>query len=123
MPWPISTIGITNVTSPLRSIRMKAFGANSGDASAAAQTGPIAFGRATLRTKPPPKAAPTLRKSRRPCQDVPDWIAMISLLSTRSAVDGRADALVGATAADVAGHGSVNVAIAGFRRLGQERRG
>jgi len=55
MPWPISTIGITSVTSPLRSIRMKAFGANAGDASAAAQTGPIAFGRATLRTKPPPQ--------------------------------------------------------------------
>ena len=41
----------------------------------------------------------------------------------RGAVDGRANALIGAAAAQVAGHGIVDVLVRGRRLLGQQRRG
>ena len=44
-------------------------------------------------------------------------------LISRRAVDGRADALVGAAAADVAGHRGVDVGVGGLRLRGEQRRG
>src|SRR5712691_2951745 len=116
MPWPISTIGITSVTAPWRSIRMKAFGANVSGAAAAAKTGRKAGGSARLMTRPPPAAAPALRKLRRSSR-------IGRALPGCGAVDCGADALIGAAAADVAGHRGIDVGIARLRRGGEQRRG
>src|SRR5712675_474553 len=116
MPCPISTIGITSVTAPLRSMRMKAFGANAGDVAAAAKAGRSPSGRARLMTRPPPTAAPALRKLRRSSR-----IGRLPLGC--GAVDRSANALVRAAAADVAGHGCVDVGIARLRGGGEQRRG
>ena len=40
----------------------------------------------------------------------------------RGSLDGFADAHIGATAADIAGHRCVDVGIVGLRRLGEQRR-
>src|SRR5215471_11939209 len=46
-----------------------------------------------------------------------------ALLEAGGAVNGGADALIGAAAADVAGHGRIDVGIAGLRILGEQRSG
>src|SRR6266850_940501 len=107
MPWPISTIGITSVTPPLRSMRMNAFGANTAaDAAAAGQA------RSTM--SPPLTAAAALRKLRR--------LSRIARL-LNGAVDRGADALVRAAAADVARHRGVDVGVGWLRRRREQRRG
>src|SRR2546421_5173959 len=111
MPWPISTIGITRVTTPSRSIRMKAFGAN---VPAAAIEGRNASGIARLMTSPPATAAPVLRKLRRPSR-IGGHLC--------GAMDCGADALIRAAAADVAGHRGIDVGIARLRRGREQRHG
>src|ERR1700726_378442 len=103
-------------------MRMKAFGPKRGDA-AAAQAGRSASGRESLITRPPPKAAPALRKSRRSSRGISSWSAMVGPFSARGTVDCGAEALVGAAAADIAGHGGIDVGIARLRHGGQQRCG
>jgi hypothetical protein len=61
---PISTIGITSVTTPCRSMRVKAFGANGGGA-AWANAGHSPSGIATSMIRVPASVTPALMKLRR----------------------------------------------------------
>ena len=66
VPCPISTIGMTNVTLPVRSMRRNASGANGASFDMLSRTSPRA-GRPKPMMSPPPtaEAAASLRKSRR----------------------------------------------------------
>src|SRR5262245_9127161 len=104
------------VTMPCGSRRMKALGAN---VPACAPAAAPATGTRKPSTKPAAAAAP--RKSRRVSSTE---ISATALTIRRRALDGLADAHVGPAAADVAGHGRVDVGIAGLRRgVEQGRRG
>src|SRR5437879_10197887 len=103
-------------------MRMKAFGAKPGDAAAAAQAGRTTGGTAKVRTRPPPKAAPALRKPRRSSRGVGKLSGMVDPPSGHGAVDRCADALISAAATDIAGHGSVDLGVARLRRAGEQRR-
>src|SRR5882762_10423195 len=104
--------GMTNVTLPVRSMRRKAFGANGALVVRVSRTSPRA-GRPKPISKPPPRAPVAVRKSR----------LFISHLPVRNAgglLDGRTDTRIGTAAADVAGHGIVDVRIARPGRRGEQ---
>src|SRR6266852_8556649 len=122
VPCPISTIGITSVTTPCRSMPMKAFGAKRDDAPACAEAEPNTDGKATLRMRPPPKAALALRKLRRPTKGASELLDMVDPRSASGTMNSGADARVGATAADIAGHGGINIGIGRLQLVVQQRR-
>src|SRR5437660_5427207 len=103
-------------------MRMKAFGEKVEDVAAAC-TGPGASGRARLTTRPPPKTAPVLRKLRRSSRGTSELLDIFDPPSGGGTMDRGADALVGATAADIAGHGGVDIVIARLRGVLQQGRG
>src|SRR6266849_3379519 len=104
-------------------MRMNAFGANGGGTSAAAIAGRGASGSTRLTTRPPPTAAPALRKARRSSRGIIEWSSMVDPFSVGGAMDGGTDALIGAASADIAGHCGVDVGISRLRRAGEQRRG
>src|SRR3984893_770568 len=129
MPWPISTIGMTSVTTFCRSIRMKAFGAHAVDLVGCAHAGRSASGSAKLITSPPPPSTPTFRNVRRSrlteCErsDMSLTPADVLATSDRRAVNGGPNALIRAASADIAAHRGIEVGIAWLRGVGQQRRG
>src|SRR3989441_3143584 len=109
------------VTSPVSSMDTNAMGSKRGTSTGAAD-GLLANPRGRRRnpiTRPPATAAPPMRKLRRLMFS---RIAAISRPPCRG-LDRRANPLVGAAAADVAGHGLVDIAIGGLRRLGEQAGG
>src|SRR5882724_2841368 len=113
-PWPISERSTTTSTLSSVPMRSHAFGANG--AAAAARPRPVA-GRWKPMTRPAPATPVASRNSRR----VISGAAPMSR-SLRGAMDGGADALVGAAATDV-GHRRVDVGVRGMRILREQRRG
>src|SRR5467141_2926250 len=117
-PWPISDRCAAMVTSPVSSMDTNAMGLKRGTSTGAAD-GLLANPRGRRRnpiTRPPATAAPPMRKLRRLMFS---RIAAISRPPCRG-LDRRANPLVGTAAADVAGHGLVDLAIGGLRRLGEQ---
>ena len=128
MPWPISTCGMISVTSPCRSIRMKAFGAKVA-ASAARRRAPR-----DGKTEQEGRGARHLEEA--PAREVGGVSAtgrvrrgrMLRCRAWRSgprrcALDRLPDAHIGPAATDVAGHGRVDVRVVGMRdRIEQGRR-
>src|SRR5499426_2303029 len=108
-------MGITNVTLPARSMRKKAFGANGELVVSVSRTSPRT-GRPKPRSKPPPIALVAVRKLRRE-GEASSRVLISHLLvgDARGLLDGGADTRIRAAAADVPGHGTVDVRIA---RLG-----
>src|SRR5580658_5696384 len=96
MPCPISTCGMINVTAPVRSIRINAFGENWGS-SDTPSLAPRADGTANSRNNPPPAAAPTWRKYRRP------------------------NAHIGSAPTDIPGHCGVDIGVSRMRCRPQKR--
>ena len=72
---------------------------------------------------PPPAAAVTFRKWRRVTGTALTSVRPSSAISSAARMDGLADAQVGAAAAEVAGHGGIDVGVGGVGLLGQERGG
>src|SRR5262245_23045867 len=102
-------MGETKVTLPARSMRRYAFGANGASVVSVSRISPRT-GRLTARSNPPL----ALRKSRRE--------VVMSRLRRGDAgrlLDRGPDARIGAAAADVAGHGAVDVRIARLRVAGE----
>src|SRR5262249_5092956 len=106
-------MGETNVTLPARSMRRKAFGANGASVVSVSRTSPRA-GSPNPSSKPPPMAAVAERKLRRE-GDASSRVVISHPLVCRGLLDRRTDADIGAAAADVARHRSVDIDIA---RLG-----
>src|SRR5436190_385690 len=100
-------MGITNVTLPARSMRKKALGANGASDVSVSRISPR-VGRPKPSNRPPPMALVAVRKCRR-------FISRLRFRDAGSLLDGSANTRIGAAAADVAGHGAVDVGIA---RLG-----
>src|SRR6266850_4646528 len=96
--------GMTNVTLPVRSMRRKAFGANGALVVRVSRTSPR-VGRPKPSNRPPPMALVAVRKCRR-------FISRLRFRDAGSLLDGSANTRIGAAAADVAGHGIVDVRIA-----------
>src|ERR1700730_16904308 len=125
------------VTALLGSMRMNALGGRI-FAAAAASAWRCPTGKPKLSSKPPPAGTPALRKCRRersrskrcgsrtfssfgvvgarPMENLPSARGKILC----SLLDGGADARIGPTAADIAGHGTVDVGISGMRVAGQQ---
>src|SRR5882672_2849577 len=109
------------VTSPVSSMDTNAVGLKRGTSTAAAD-GLLASPRGRRRnpiTRPPATATPPMRKLRRLTFS---RIAAISRPPCRG-LDRRANPLVGAAAAYVAGHRLVDIVIGGLRRLGEQAGG
>src|SRR5258708_30556603 len=113
-PWPISERSTTTTTLSSAPMRSHAFGAK-GAAAARAPFRPPA-GRWKPMTKPAPATPAASRNSRRLI------CAALMSRSLRGAMDGGADALVGAAATDV-GHGRVDIGVRGMQILREEGRG
>src|SRR5207247_990578 len=111
-PWPISERSTTTTTLSSAPMRSHALGAN-GAAAAAARPRPVA-GRWKAMTKPATLAVS--RNSRRVT------CAALMSRSLRGAIDGGADALIGAAATDV-GHRRIDVGVRGMRVLREQGRG
>src|SRR6516165_12666574 len=115
VPCPISTCGITSVICPDRSIRMNALGANLPSVLSGGCSGSLTAraGRWKPSTKAP--ANPLRRTARREGERArrlrEDIGSLLCLTVARGALDRLADADIGAAAADVACHGSVDVRI------------
>src|SRR3984893_17906271 len=127
-----------NVTVSSRPIRTKALGAKA-PAFAAIAGAALTAGRWNPISRPPPAAALTLRKVLRetPPSDAKPASSLAtfgirlrpilgflpSALSTvlRRLLDSGTDALIGATATDVAGHGRIDIGVAGVRIVRQQR--
>src|SRR5437016_576392 len=121
-PWPISDRCATMVTRPVSSTDTNAVGLKRGTSTAGAADGLLANPRGRRRnpiTRLPATAAPPMRKLRRL------MFSRIAAISRppRRGLDRRANPLVGAAAADVAGPGLVDIAIGGLRRLGEQAGG
>src|SRR5881296_3846950 len=114
-PWPISERSTTTTTLSSAPMRSHAFGAKGAAAAARAPCRPPA-GRWKPRTRPAPATPAASRNSRRLI------CAALMSRSLRGAMDGGADALVGAAATDV-GHGRVDIGVRGMRILREQRRG
>src|SRR6266480_6415419 len=114
-PWPISERSTTTSTLSSAPIRSHALGAN-GAAAAGSSRRPEA-GTWKLIMRPAPATPAASRKSRR----VISGAALMSR-SLRGAMDGGADALIGAAATDV-GHRGVDIGVGGMRILREQRRG
>src|SRR2546426_11207508 len=112
-PWPISERSTTTTTLSSAPMRSHAFGANG--AAAATRPRPVA-GRWKPMTRPAPARPAVSRNSRRVT------CGALMSRSLRGAMDGGADALVGAAATDV-GHRRVDVGVGGVRILREQRRG
>src|SRR5262249_42491756 len=112
--------GITRVTTPWRSMRTKALGANPVVTSVACPRRSRG-GRANARASPPPAAAAPLRKPRRGVSEPSGMVVPSS--RSRRAVDRGADALIGAATADIAGHGGVDIGVARLGCLDEQGRG
>src|SRR3989441_3806938 len=113
-PWPISERSTTTTTLSSAAMRSHAFGAKG--AAAARATRRPAAGRWKPMTRPAPATPAASRNSR------PLICAALMSRSLRGAMDGGADALVGAAATDV-GHGRVDIGVRGMRILREQRRG
>src|SRR3989449_8584492 len=112
-PWPISERSTTTRTLSSAPMRSQALGANAAAAPPRIAFRPVA-GRWKLMTRP---ATPAVsRNSRRVI------CGALMSRSLRGAMDGGADALVRAAAADV-GHRRVDVGIGGMRSFREQRRG
>src|SRR5438093_6573876 len=112
-PWPISERSTTTRTLSSAPMRSQALGANAAAAAPRITCRPAA-GRWKPMTRP---ATPAVsRNSRRVI------CAALMSRSLRGAMDGGADALVRAAAADV-GHRRVDVAVGGMRSFREQRRG
>src|SRR2546426_9393323 len=114
-PWPISERSTTTRTLSSAPMRSHAFGAN-GAAAAARPARRPAAGTWKPMTRPAPATLAVSRNSRR---------LICAALMSRSlggAMDGGADALVGAAATD-AGHRRVDVGVRRVRILCEQRRG
>src|SRR6266478_964976 len=132
---------MVTVTWPSGSTRTKAFGEKAAEPTTpAALAGAVAAApKPTPISSPPPTAAPAMRKVRR--ESVPPegpaaprtvssamWSKIISALLAcfcnrpGRLLDGSADARVGAAAADVAGHRSIDVGVVRVRVAGAEGR-
>src|SRR5205085_3955112 len=112
----------TMVTSPASSMDTNAEGLKRGTSTAGAAGGLLADPCGSMRsptTRPPATAAPPMRKLRRLRFS---RIAAISRPSGRG-LDRRANPLIGAAAADVAGHGLVDLVIGGRRCPGEQAAG
>src|SRR5262245_20681530 len=114
-------MGITNVTLPARSMRRKAFGANGELVVSVSRTSPRA-GRPKPSSKPPPMAVVAVRKLRREGEaSSRAFISRLRIGDAGGLFDRRTDPRIGAAAADVAGHGIVDVRIARLRVAGEQR--
>src|SRR5262249_22093293 len=107
---PISIMGETNVTLPVRSMRRKAFGANGASVVSVSRTSPPA-GSPKPSSKPPPMAAVAVRKLRRE-GEASSRVVISQLLGARGLLYCGADTQVSAATTDVAGHRSVDIDIA-----------
>src|SRR5215510_5323820 len=114
-------MGITNVTLPARSMRKKAFGAKGELVVSVSRTSPRT-GRPKPRSKPPPIALVAVRKLRRE-GEASSRVLISHLLvgDARGLLDGGADTRIRAAAADVPGHGTVDVRIARLGVGGEQR--
>src|SRR5271156_1200210 len=123
MPCPISACGIVKVTLPSWSMRTKAFGAKSAFGSAAKARG--SRGTETPSTRPPPAATVAFTIARRVNVRVDEDRVMGEPPSgrTRGLLDGRADAHVGAAAANVSCHRRVDVSVVWVGRIREQRGG
>src|SRR6267378_3872432 len=106
-------MGITNVTLPARSMRKKALGANGASDVSVSRISPR-VGRPKPSNTPPPMALVAVRKCRR-------FISRLRFRDAGSLLDGSANTRIGAAAADVAGHGAVDVGIARLGVCGEQR--
>src|SRR5712691_3652966 len=97
-------------------ILTQAFGIAAAAAAAAERRN--GSGSTTASTRPPPATAPVFRKSRR---ESVSRRSMSGPLPARRHVDGGPDARIRAAAADVAGHGLVDVGVAGIRLVAEQR--
>src|SRR5881296_275784 len=114
-PWPISERSTTTSTLSSAPMRSHAFGANGAAASGAPPRPRPEAGRWNPMTSPAPAAPVVSRNSRR--------VMPADALMSRSlggAVDGGANPLIGAAAADV-GHRGVDIRVARVRILRQQR--
>src|SRR5205807_8903595 len=108
-------------------MRIKAFGAKgSAPVVSTASASSSNDGRLKLNSRAPPPAAPTFRKVRRDRPLATTEIRMSGSLHRgglrlRCVLDRGANAQIGAAAADVAGHGRVDIGIAGMLIVGQQR--
>src|SRR2546422_5248812 len=114
-PWPISERSTTTTTLSSAPMRSHAFGAKGAATAARAPFRPPAGGWEAM-TGPAPATPAASRNSRRLI------CAALMSRSLRGAMDGGADALVGAAATDV-GHRCVDVGVRGVRILREQRRG
>src|SRR5262245_28140131 len=112
VPWPISIMGETNVTLPLRSMRRKAFGANGASVVSVSRTS-LRAGRPKASSKP--LLADNFKKWRRS-------ISPLRAAGARGLLDRGANTRIGAATADVARHPFVDVGVRGFRTFSQQRR-
>src|SRR5882762_11245455 len=112
-PWPISERSTTTSTLSSVPIRNHAFGAKG--AATAARPRPVA-GRWKPMTRPAPATPAASRNSRRL------MCAALMSRSLRGAMDGGADALVGAAATNI-GHRRVDIGVRGMRILREQGRG
>src|SRR3989442_5797015 len=122
IPCPISARCATMVTSPVSSMDTNAVGLNRGASMTRAVGGLLANPRGRRRspiTRPPAAAAPPMRKPRRL------MFSRIAAMAgpSRRGLDRRANALIGAAAADVACHGLVDVVVGGLRRFREQAGG
>src|SRR5262245_49710459 len=114
-------MGITNVTLPARSMRRKALGANGELVVSVSRTSPRT-GRPKPRSKPPPMAVVAVRKLRREGEASSRvFISRLRIGDAGRLFDRRTDARIRAAAADVAGHGTVDVRIARLGIGGEQR--
>src|SRR6202040_3660913 len=125
-PCPISTCGITSIVCPLRSMRMNALGANlpcvlSGGCSGSFIARAGTWNPSTSIPANPPCS--TVRREEEREQRSRQAIgSLLGLAVARGALDGLADADIGAAAADIACHRGVDVGIIRMWRCGQQSR-
>src|SRR3954469_9263351 len=99
---------MVSTISPSTPIRMKALGVK--PSPSADPACPPVKGRSRLSSRPPPRAAVVLRKLRR---DVMRCWIIVGLLASglRRLLDRLANPDIGAAAADIAGHGGINIGV------------
>src|SRR6185437_11361740 len=123
VPWPTSTCLETTVTQPSGSMRMN--GPNAPKSIFGVPRPRISAGEQPTSSAPPALAAPTSSARRVGEKSLTGAFipAAPSGGHAGGVLDRRADALIGAAAADVAAHGEIDVGVGRLGGLGQERRG
>src|ERR1700716_3430103 len=127
MPCPISTCGMTSVVFPAVSMRMKALGANLPSVTSGGCTGSFTPRTGQGNTRREPAAPRPARTARRETSPETVWeivMAWPSRLASGSRLfDRRANPHIGAAAADISRHRSVDVGIIRIGRGGEQGRG